>query len=192
MTEEEKMLNGDLYSPMDKDLTEKRKKAKDLCDFYNKIPSNDRIKQYQTLTLLLNINKDDYEITIEKNFYCDYGFNTSIKKPFYANHNLVILDAAKVDIDSNVYIGPNCGIYTSIHPLDRELRNKGLESAKPITIKKDVWIGGNVVILPGVTIGENSVIGAGSVVTKDIPDNSVAVGNPARVIRSNNNKKDVI
>ena len=85
-----------------------------------------------------------------------------------------------------------CGIYTSIHPLDRELRNKGLESAKPITIKKDVWIGGNVVILPGVTIGENSVIGAGSVVTKDIPDNSVAVGNPARVIRSNNNKKDVI
>ncbi|MBP3284244.1 MAG: sugar O-acetyltransferase [Clostridia bacterium] len=116
------------------------------------------------------------------NFYCDYGFNIEIGENFYSNHNLVILDANKVKIGDYVQIGPNCGIYTSGHPLDSETRMK-LEFAKPITIGNHVWLGGNVCVMPGVTIGDNTVIGAGSVVTKDIPANVVAVGNPCRVIK---------
>ncbi len=100
------------------------------------------------------------------------------------NHNGVILDGAKVKFGDNVFIGPNCGFYTAGHPIDVNLRNKGLEYAKPITIGNNVWIGGNAVVLPGVTIGDNVTIGAGSVVTKDIPSNVVAVGNPCKVIRN--------
>ena len=100
------------------------------------------------------------------------------------NHNCVILDCAKVEFGDNVFVAPNCGFYTAGHPIDVELRNKRLEYAKPIKVGNNVWIGGNVVVLPGVTIGDNITIGAGSVVTKDIPSNSVAVGNPCRVIKS--------
>ena len=102
---------------------------------------------------------------------------------FYANHNLVILDGNKVVFGDNVFISPNCGFYTAGHPLDATSRNQGIEYAKPITVGNDVWFGGNVVVLPGVSIGNNCVIGAGSVVTKDIEANSVAVGNPCRVIK---------
>ena len=120
----------------------------------------------------------------EAKLLLDYGFNIEIGENFYSNHNLVILDANKVKFGDNVFIGPNCGFYTSGHPLDYQTRNKPLEYAKPITIGNNVWIGGNVCVMPGVTIGSNTVIGAGSVVTKDIPDNVVAVGNPCKVIRN--------
>lgn len=116
-------------------------------------------------------------------FYCDYGFNISLGKNFYANHNLVILDANKVEFGDNVFIGPNCGFYTAGHPLDYVSRNKGLEYAKPIKIGNNVWIGGNVCVLPGVTIGDNVVIGAGSVVRKDIPANCLVAGNPGKIIK---------
>ena len=181
MTEEEKMLSGELYKPMDKELTLKRARAKDLCDEFNRLPSKDRVGQFKVLCELFG--KRVVDVTIESNFFCDYGTNISIDEGFYANHNLVILDAGKVTIGKNVFMGPNCGIYTSIHPIDKDVRKTGVESAKPITIKDDVWIGGNVVILPGVTVGSNVVIGAGSVVTKDVPDNTVVAGNPAKVIR---------
>ena len=122
-------------------------------------------------------------VLIEPNFYCDYGFNIYLGKNFYSNHNLVILDANKVEFGNNVFIGPNCGFYTSGHPLDYKTRNKGLEYAKPIKVGNNVWFGGNVCVLPGVTIGDNVVIGAGSVVNKDIPSNVVAVGNPCKVVK---------
>ena len=121
---------------------------------------------------------------IEPNFYCDYGYNIEIGENFYSNHNLVILDPAKVIFGDNVFIGPNCGFYTASHPLEAEERNKGIEMAKPIKVGNNVWFGGNVTVLPGVTIGDNCVVGAGSVVVKDIPANSVAVGNPCKLIRT--------
>ena len=120
---------------------------------------------------------------IEPNFYCDYGYNIEIGENFYSNHNLIILDPAKVIFGENVFIGPNCGFYTPEHPIQAGERNKGLEFAKPIKVGNNVWFGGGVTVLGGVTIGDNSVIGAGSIVTKDIPSNVVAVGNPCKVMR---------
>jgi acetyltransferase-like isoleucine patch superfamily enzyme len=113
---------------------------------------------------------------IEQPFYCDYGYNIEIGENFYTNHNVVILDCAKVTFGDNVFVAPNCGFYTAGHPLDAETRNKGLENAKPITIGNNVWLGAGCSVLPGVTIGDNAVIGAGSVVTKDIPAHVLALG----------------
>ena len=122
---------------------------------------------------------------IESNFFCDYGYNISVGENFYANHNLVILDGAKVEFGDNVFVGPNCGFYTAGHPIDIKSRNEGIEYAKPIKVGNNVWFGGNVSVMPGVTIGDNVTIGAGSVVTKDIPSNCVAYGNPCKVKREN-------
>ncbi|WP_195812403.1 sugar O-acetyltransferase [Xylophilus rhododendri] len=116
-------------------------------------------------------------------FFCDYGFNIEIGDHFYANVNLVILDAARVRIGHNVFIAPNVGLHTSGHPLDAARRNQGLEYAYPITIGDDVWIGAGVQVLPGVSIGPGSVIGAGAVVTRDVPAAVVVAGNPARILR---------
>ena len=127
--------------------------------------------------------KTGKQIIVEQNFWCDYGYNISVGENFYMNHNCIILDGAKVEFGDNVFIAPNCSFYTAGHPLDYETRNKGLEYAKPIKVGNNVWIGGNVVVLPGVTIGDNVVIGAGSIVTKDILSNVVAVGNPCRVVK---------
>ena len=124
---------------------------------------------------------DDF--LIEQPFNCDYGYNIRIGENFYANVGCTILDVAPVTIGDNVMLAPNVNIYTAGHPLDAEIRNSGLEYAYPVNIGNNVWIGGNVTIVPGVTIGANTVIGAGSVVTKDIPANVVAVGNPCRVVR---------
>lgn len=180
MSEEEKMLSGELYNSSDKQLIEKLLRAKEMCSKYNKLDVNDLEIGNKIIKELFS--KTGNEFMIMPNFYCDYGFNIEIGENFYSNHNLVILDANKVTFGNNVQIGPNCGIYTSGHPINKEERRK-VEFAKPIRIGNDVWIGGNVCVMPGVTIGDNTVIGAGSVVTKDIPSNVVAVGNPCRVIK---------
>lgn len=181
MTEKEKMLAGELYLSADKELVEERVKAKKLCADLNACIYNDYLRRERILVKLL---KEKGENTcIEANFFCDYGKNITVGDNFYANHNCVILDCAEVKFGDNVFIGPNCGFYTAGHPLDAETRNSGLEYAKPITVGNDVWIGGNVCVMPGVTIGDNVVIGAGSVVTKDIPSGMVAVGNPCKTVK---------
>lgn len=186
MTEKDKMLNGDLYDAnYNKELIDQRLRAKELCMKYNSLDMKQVAEKENILKLLFK--KDVNIMAIEPNFFCDYGYNITIGKNFYSNHNLVILDANKVEFGDNVFIGPNCGFYTSGHPLDYETRNKGLEYAKPIKVGNNVWIGGNVCVMPGVTIGNNVVIGAGSVVVKDIPSDVVAIGNPCKVIKSNKN-----
>ncbi|MNY21902.1 putative acetyltransferase [compost metagenome] len=124
------------------------------------------------------------DFLIEQPFMCDYGYNIEIGKNFYSNHNLIILDAAKVTFGENVFVAPNCSFYTAGHPVNFAERNEGLEYAHPITVGNNVWIGGNVVVLPGVAIGDNSIIGAGSVVNKSIPENVIAVGNPCKVVKT--------
>ena len=182
MLEKDKMLAGELYDAnYNKDLEKEREQAKDLCYEFNNIKPSNREAQIQILKKLLGKTKENFRI--EQPFMCDYGYNIEIGENFYSNHNLIILDGNKVIFGDNVFIAPNCSFYTAGHPLEVELRNKGLEYAKPIKVGNNVWIGGNVIVLPGVTIGDNTVIGAGSVVTKDIPSNVVAVGNPCRVIK---------
>ena len=182
MTEEEKMLAGELYDAnYNKELFEKRIYAKELCKEFNDRNVRNLEEKKSILEKLFQKRIDT--VLIEPNFYCDYGFNIHLGKNFYSNHNLVILDANKVEFGNNVFIGPNCGFYTSGHPLDYKTRNKGLEYAKPIKVGNNVWFGGNVCVLPGVTIGDNVVIGAGSVVNKDIPSNVIAVGNPCKVVK---------
>ncbi len=182
MTEKEKMLRHMLYDAnYDEDLVRDRIAAKDLCHRFNLLPPSDTQGQRDILRQLLG--KTGGQFTITAPFWCDYGCNIELGRNFYANHNLVILDCAKVRFGDNVFIAPNCGFYTAGHPIDAERRNKGLEYAYPITVGDNVWIGGGVQVMPGVTIGSNVVIGGGSVVVKDIPDNCVAVGNPCRVIR---------
>ena len=184
MTEKEKMLQGLLYDAnSDAELVAQRRYARQLCAEYNLLPYGQTEKRKRLIKRLFNrIGKD---FLIEPSFQCDYGWNICAGDNFYINCNGVILDAAPVCFGNNVFIGPCCGFYTASHPLEVSLRNKGLETARPITVGDNVWIGGHVCVLSGVTIGENAVIGAGSVVTKDIPSNVVAVGNPCRVIREN-------
>lgn len=181
MTEKEKMIENKLYDANEKKLVAERLKAKDLCYKYNQIIPSNRKEQEKVLKQLLGKTKES--ILIEAPFYCDYGINIEVGENFYANHNLVLLDAGKIKIGDNVLIGPNCSLYTSYHPEDIKIRNKGLEYASNITIGNNVWIGGNVTILPGITIGDNVIIGAGSVVTKDVKENLVVAGNPAKVIK---------
>ena len=183
MTEKEKRDKGELYNiSKDKTLFEELRKCKVLCYAYNQI-SPDKVEERKIFIKKI-LGSTGKNLQVESNFYCDYGYNIHVGENFYINHNCVILDVAKVEFGNNVFIGPNCGFYTAGHPLDIEARNQGLEFGKSIKIGNNVWIGGNVVVLPGVTIGDNVTIGAGSVVTKNIPSNTVAHGNPCRVIRS--------
>lgn len=182
VSEKEKCRNGELYDAnYDTELIAERQVCKDLCYEYNTILPSDSVRRRELLVRLLGKTRDSF--LIEQPFYCDYGYNIEIGENFYANVNCVILDGAKVTFGDNVFIAPNCGFYTAGHPLDVEQRNRGLEYARPITVGNNVWIGAQVCVLPGVTIGDNCVIGAGSVVNRDIPSNSLAVGNPCRVIR---------
>lgn len=157
------------------------RKAKDKCHKYNQLNPNDYEAQAEILRTLLG--KMGKEVVFTPPFWCDYGYNISVGDWFYANHNLVITDGAKVTFGDHVFIAPNCCFTTAEHPTDPEQRKAGLEIAKPITVGNNVWIGAGSTVLAGVTIGDNTVIGAGSVVTKDIPANVVAVGVPCRVLR---------
>jgi maltose O-acetyltransferase len=182
LTEKEKMLRGDLYYADEPALTRDRLHAKDLCQRFNQLLPSLEEQGQEILRELLGSTPEQFAIVAP--FWCDYGYNIEIGEHFFANHNTVILDCAKVRFGKNVFVAPNCGFYTAGHPLDAKTRNQGLEYAKPITVGDDVWIGGGVQVMPGVTIGSNVVIGGGSVVVKDIPSNCVAVGNPCHVIRT--------
>lgn len=156
-------------------------KCKDKCWKYNQLSPNDRTGQQAILEEL--IGKMGKEAVFTQPFWCDYGYNITVGDYFYANHNLVIQDGAKVTFGDNVFIGPNCCFTTAEHPTDPKQRKAGLEIAKPVTVGSNVWIGAGSSVLAGVTVGDNTVIGAGSVVTKSIPANVVAVGVPCRVLR---------
>ena len=184
-TGKEKCCDGELYDAnIDAELIRERQACKDICHEYNTLMPSMLEQRGEIIRRLLG--KTGKAFLIEQPFYCDYGYNIEIGENFYSNVNCVILDGAKVTFGDNVFVAPNCGFYTAGHPLDVKQRNAGIEYAYPITIGNSVWIGANVSVLPGVTIGDNCVIGAGSVVSRDIPANSVAVGNPCRVIKTLN------
>lgn len=182
MSEKEKCINGELYDANnDAELIAERQQCKDTCYKYNQLMPSETIQREEIIKRLFG--RTGRHFLIEQPFYCDYGYNIEIGENFYSNVNCVILDGAKVTFGDNVFIAPNCGFYTAGHPFDVSQRNSGLEYARPITIGNNVWIGAQVCVLPGVTIGDDCVIGAGSVVNRDIPSGSLAVGNPCRVIR---------
>lgn len=182
MTEKEKMLSGKVYSAVDDQLLKELNEVKELIHEYNSMKPSQTLRRFQLLKSLLGHVADD-EIIVNQPFYCDYGKQIRVGKRFFANFNLTILDEAHVTIGDDCFIGPNVSIYTACHSTDPVERNTRKEWAEPVTIGDNVWIGGSVTILPGVTIGSNVTIGAGSVVTRDIPDNVVAVGNPCKVIK---------
>jgi maltose O-acetyltransferase len=181
-SEKEKMLDGELYNPLDKELSIERRKARLLFKELNDSSDANGKKRKQILKQL--IPNSSGIVWIEPPFYCDYGSNIYIGERVFFNFNCVVLDVAKVTIGSRTMFGPNVQIYTATHPMNHKERASALESGKPISIGKDAWVGGSVVICPGVSIGDRSVIGAGSVVTNDIPSDVFAAGNPCKVIRS--------
>lgn len=180
MREYDKMLAGMDYNPADKELVNLRSKSLEKTRLFN-FESSAEKREEILKSFIGKMGKNCY---ITPTLFCDYGCNLELGDNVYFNANCVVLDCAKVVIGDNTFIGPNCQFYTPIHPLDYKSRNAGIESAKPISIGKNCWLGGSVVILPGVNIADGCVIGAGAVVTKDIPENSLAVGNPAKIIKT--------
>lgn len=182
MNQRERMLNGLPYKAWLDGLKEDRDACKKKIYKFNLLPPDE---PEDAIALMKGIlGRTGERLWVEAPFRCDYGWNIEVGENFYANYNLTILDVGKVSIGANAMFGPNVSIYTAGHPVHPESRNSGYEYGIPITIGDNVWIGGNAVILPGVTIGSNVVIGAGSVVSKDVPDNVIAAGNPCRVIRT--------
>lgn len=179
-TEKDKMLAGELYDPLELQLCRERDRCRDLCLMLNATREDQKDERERLLTELFGRKTD---VWIQPPFFCDYGTNIVVGTKVFFNFNCVVLDCAKVTIGNNVLFAPSVQIYTATHPINAIERRKWLESAKPITIGSDVWVGGGAIICPGVTIGDRSVIGAGSVVTRDIPSDVIAAGNPARVIR---------
>lgn len=181
-TEKEKAREGILYDANnDAELLAERLAAADMTYELNRLRPSQVAEREAVIRRLLG--RTGKNVSIVSPFYCDYGYNIETGENFFMNMNCVILDGTKVTFGDNVFVAPGCGFYTAGHPLDAERRNAGLEYALPIRIGNNVWIGAQVCVLPGVTIGDNSVIGAGSVVTKDIPSGVLAAGNPCRVIR---------
>ena len=181
MNHKERMLANLPYKAWLDGLEEERLENKKKIFRYNHLePGNPEEKDKIIKDIL---GKTGKFINIEPPFYCDYGYNIEIGENFFANYNFTVLDVGKVKIGENVQIAPNVSIYTAGHPLHPDSRNSGYEYGIDITLGDNVWIGGNTCIMPGVTVGNNVVIGAGSVVTKDLPDDVIAVGNPCRVVR---------
>lgn len=180
-TEKQKMLAGELYDAMDPELVTARTRARDLCHVLNRSSESDTDGRRRLLTDLFG--KGGESVWMQPPFYCDYGFNIELGERVFFNFNCVVLDVCTVRIGSFTLFGPAVQIYTPLHPLDAQQRRRE-EYGKPVEIGTDVWVGGGAIILPGVQIGDRAVIGAGSVVTRDIPSDSFAAGNPCRVIRS--------
>lgn len=182
-TEQEKMISGELYDPADAQLVAERQRARDLLRRFNATPEDCEQERAAIFRELLGADTD---VFIQPPFYCDYGSNIRFGRKVFMNFNCVVLDVAPVQIGDYVLFGPAVQVYTATHPLGAAERRQGLESGQPIVIGNDVWIGGGSVICPGVTIGARTVIGAGSVVTRNIPEDVFAAGNPCRVIRTLN------
>lgn len=181
MTEKERMLSGMLYKAACPDLWNDHKRALRLTRLYN--ASTEEEQEYRKELLKELLGSCGEKVYIEPDFRCDYGSNIYIGENFFANYGCVILDVCRVDIGNNVMLAPGTGLFTAAHPIDPDVRISGLEYGRPIKICDNVWLGAGTKVNPGVTVGKNSVVGSGSVVTKDVPENVVAAGNPCRVIR---------
>src|SRR5690348_4905289 len=181
-SEKDKMLAGELYRSADKELVADRRRVQTMLVRYNGISGGDPSFLISLLREFMGAVGDGS--TIMPVFTCDYGYNIRLGRNVFINYHCVFLDCAPIEIRHDVQIGPSVQLYTAQHPLDPVVRRSGLESAKPIRIGNDVWIGGGAVVLPGVTIGTRSVVGAGAVVVRNVPPDTVVVGNPARVVRT--------
>jgi maltose O-acetyltransferase len=179
-TEKQKMLASELYDPLDPQLSQERDRCRDLCLMLNATREDQRDERQRLLAELFGRPTDAW---VQPPFFCDYGTNITMGRKVFFNFNCVVLDCAQVTIGDNVLFAPGVQIYTATHPISATERRQWLESAKPITIGSDVWVGGGAILCPGVTIGDRSVIGAGSVVTRDVPSDVIVAGNPARVLR---------
>ncbi len=186
-SEKTKMLAGELYDPLDPELSRDRQRCRDLCKRLNDSREDQQEERRLILADLFGYATDAW---IQPPFFCDYGFNITLGSKVFFNFNCVVLDVMRVEIGSNVLFGPSVQIYTATHPVSAAERRKWLEFARPVSIGSDVWIGGAAIICPGVTIGDRSVIGAGSVVTRPIPADVFAAGNPCRVIRTLNEQDE--
>ncbi|WP_367371331.1 sugar O-acetyltransferase [Pediococcus parvulus] len=187
-TEREKMTAGESYQEFDAELIARRKLIRQQLQEINQITDNDnRNQRFQSL-----LAQTGDHFFVESEFKFDYGFNIHIGDHFYGNYDITMLDTCPITIGEHCYFGPNVGLYTPVHPLDAKRRNADVEMGAPITIGDSVWMGGCVTVLPGVTIGNRVVVGAGSVVTKSFPDDVVIVGNPARIIHHLDSNGDVI
>ena len=181
MTEREKMLAGELYDPLDPELAAGRARARDLCQALNATRESHVEERRRILSHLFGAGGDS--VWMQPPFYCDYGTNIELGERVFFNFNCIVLDVCRVRIGDYTLIGPAVQIYTPMHPLDPAERRRA-EFGKPVDIGSDVWIGGGAIVLPGVRIGSRAVIGAGSVVTRDVPDGVFAAGNPCRAIRA--------
>ncbi len=181
MTEKDKMIAGLLYDASDPELVQLRLTCKSLLHTLNTLPPDNTRAQHETLQKLFGSMGEKIEITPP--FYCDYGFNITLGNSIFMNFNCIILDPGPVVIEDNVMFGPSVSLYTATHPVEAQERLKGPELGYAITIRENAWLGGNCVVCPGITVGRNAVVAAGAIVTKDVPDNVVVAGNPARIIK---------
>ena len=179
-SEKTKMLAGELYDPSDPELSAQRRRARELCQEFNATAASDAAQHGALLSALLKAPTD---AIIGAPFFCDYGYNILLGANAYFNFNCVVLDVLPVTVGANALFGPGVHIYTAVHPMSAFERRSGREFGCPVTIGDDVWVGGGAIICPGVHIGSGSVIGAGSVVTRNLPEGVFAAGNPCRVIR---------
>ncbi|OYR51914.1 acetyltransferase [Halorubrum sp. Ea1] len=180
-SEKEKMLNGELYDADVPELLAERERARKLARRYNRTTSDDAETQRNLLEELFGSLGD--ECYVEPPFRCDYGYNIHVGENFYANFDCVMLDECRVEVGRNCMLGPSVHIYTATHPLDADERISGQEYANPVTVGENVWIGGQAVLNPGVTVGDNAVVASGAIVTEDVPENVVVQGNPATVVK---------